>query len=147
LVTPEAEALRYGVQLLQRQAYNAMQDVLDIQRQNLRQQHRNLQHLSPHHDIQNFKQRVDTLSIRLERGVQTWFDRKKHQFQQQAAALQSASPTAILSRGYGIVSRAGDGKRLTNAMDAAEGVTLDIQLHQGTLKATVKSREVETDTD
>jgi hypothetical protein len=32
-------------------------------------------------------------------------------------------------------------------MDAAEGVTLDIQLHQGTLKATVKSREVETDTD
>jgi exodeoxyribonuclease VII large subunit len=145
LVTPEADALSYSVQILQQQAYNAMQDVLDIQRQSLRQQRRTLQHLSPQHDIQNFKQRIDTLSMRLERGVQTWFDRKQHQFQQQAAALQSASPTAILSRGYAIVSRAGDGKRLTDAIDAAEGVTLDIQLHIGTLKASVKSRDLETD--
>lgn len=147
LITPESEALRYGVQLLQRQAYNAMQDILDIQRQNLRQQRRTLQHLSPQHDIQNFKQRVDTLSMRLERGTQTWFDHKKHLFQQQVAALQSANPTAILSRGYAIVSRAGDGKRLTNAMDAAEGATLDIQLHKGTLKTTVKSRELDSDND
>ena len=143
LVTPEADALIYSVQLLQRQAHNAIRDVLEDHRHNLRQQRRTLQHLSPQHNIQNFKQRVDTLSIRLGRDMKSWLDHKKHQYQQQATSLQSANPVAILSRGYAIVSRAGDGKRLTDSLDAAEGATLDIQLHKGNLKATVKSRDLE----
>ena len=56
--------------------------------------------------------------------------------------LQSNDPMGILARGYAIVSRQGDGRRLTHAIEAAPGTMLHIRLHDGTLNATVKERAV-----
>ena len=61
------------------------------------------------------------------------------------ARLSALAPMATLERGYAIVRRAGDGKRISNAIDADVGTMLDIQLHQGRLRASVRDRELTED--
>jgi len=58
-------------------------------------------------------------------------------------ALDLANPRNLLDRGYAIVTRAMDGKRVTNTQDAGEGTSINIQLGKGTLTATVKDRKLE----
>ncbi len=58
-----------------------------------------------------------------------------------ARSLELANPRNLLARGYAIVTRALDGKRLVDANDAAPGTTIHVQLNKGSLTASVKERE------
>ncbi|MBZ0319337.1 MAG: exodeoxyribonuclease VII large subunit [Anaerolineae bacterium] len=142
MITPEIESLRYSVEVLQERVQNAMQNHLDELRDDLGAYERSLRHLSPYVRIQNYRQRVDDLTMRLQRGMVGNLNSARQRLNIQDAALRANSPLAILSRGYAIVTRAGDGKRLTNAQDAAPGVDILIQLDKGSLRAAVKSREL-----
>ncbi len=142
MITPEIESLRYSVEVLQERAQNAMQNHLDELRDDLRAYERSLRHLSPYVRIQNYRQRVDDLTMRLQRGMVGNLNSARQRLNTQEIALRANSPLAILSRGYAIVTRAGDGKRLTNAQDAAPGVDVVIQLDKGSLRAAVKSQEL-----
>ncbi len=142
MITPEIESLRYSVEVLQERAHNAMQNHLEELRDDLNASERSLRHLSPYVRIQNYRQRVDDLTMRLQRGMVGHLNTARQRLTTQEAALRANSPLAILSRGYAIVTRAGDGKRLTDAQDAAPGVDVVVQLDKGSLRAAVKSREV-----
>ena len=47
----------------------------------------------------------------------------------------------LLARGYAIVYRTGDGKRLSDVQDAAPGTSVTMQLQRGQLTATVTGQK------
>ncbi|MCQ3931114.1 MAG: exodeoxyribonuclease VII large subunit [Chloroflexi bacterium] len=142
MITPQIDILRDSVEILWERAQNAMQNHLDELQDDLGAYERSLRHLSPYVRIQNYRQRVDDLTMRLQRGMVGNLNSARQRLNTQETALRANSPLAILSRGYAIVTRAGDGKRLSNAQDAAPGVDVVIQLDKGSLRAAVKSREL-----
>lgn len=137
--------LRYTIDTWQQRALDAMQTRIDEQRQTLTTQRRSLRHLSPQSAISNRRQRVDELSLRLQRGIQKQLTALRQQLTVQQTILQTGNPLAVLARGYAIVRRAGDGKQITDAIHADSGTNLDIQLHRGSLRATVKDRKLATE--
>ena len=60
-----------------------------------------------------------------------------------ADAPDPATQAALLARGYAIVNRTLDGKRITSAIDAAPGTSVNIQLGKGQLTATIKERKID----
>lgn len=137
LVTPEATALHETVRWLQQRAVAAVLEQIQVGYQDLGTLRRALRHLSPQNDIINWRQRIDDLTLRLQRGVKGRVVTERRQLAATSAALQSANPLTILARGYAIVRRVDDEQRLSNADEVSSGTKLDIQLHQGHLRATV----------
>lgn len=140
LATPDFETLAAHIAALQDRLDDSIHHQLDTSREQVNIARRHLRHLSPVLSIQNFHQRLDELDARLQRGVHSHLATLRQQWALQQAALDAANPTAILTRGYAIVTRVGDGKQIDNALDAAPGTLLHIQLHQGSLRASVKER-------
>ena len=58
-----------------------------------------------------------------------------------ASRLQALSPLAVLSRGYAVVSRAGERKPLLSSLEVEKGQRLDVRLHRGILRCEVEERE------
>ncbi len=141
IMTPDGDALRYTVRQWSAQMNSAINTRLDDQRSQVNGQLRLLARLSPDRSIENARQRVDDLAARLALHVQHHLARRRDRLAAQARALTSASPTAILKRGYAIVTRS-DGQRVTSAQHAAEGTLVQITLHDGRLVAQVREREI-----
>ncbi len=145
LVTPEADTLIYAVTLLQERGYKAVHGLMEGYQQDLAVQQRSLRHLSPGRAVENWRQRADGLAMRLERGIGTYLQAWRGRLMRQQAGLQAGNPAAILARGYAIVRRAGDGKQLTDAIDADRATMVDIQLQRGRLRASVRERTLGED--
>jgi exodeoxyribonuclease VII large subunit len=143
LVVPNIIELAQNLKAARQRGENAMVSILGEMRQDLAIQQRTLRHLSPAGDIRNARQRVDDVTLRLARGIRGRLVALHQELATQQASLRGSSPRAILARGYAIVTRAGDGKQISDAIDAAEGTMLDIRLHRGELKANVRERELE----
>lgn len=120
-----------------RQAFNAH---LQDQREQLGSVRKLLSYHSPSAFIRNARQQTDELHTRLQRRFSSYIERARERLLTRRAALEVASPLAILARGYAIVSRA-DGSLLRAAPDAKPHETLHIQLADGTVTVTVKGTE------
>lgn len=118
--------------------FTAMQDNLNTAAHKLRL-------LSPVGPIHGSMQRVDDLSARLERAIAAKISAARQALTSSARALELANPTNLLGRGYALVTRALDGKRLTSAREAAPGTSIHIQLAHGRLTASVRERMVGDD--
>jgi exodeoxyribonuclease VII large subunit len=57
-----------------------------------------------------------------------------------AERMNSANPQTIMARGYAMLRREGDGKRLTSVQDAAPGTSIVVRMQDGELAARVKER-------
>ncbi len=145
LVTPDSALLRNDIQLFSAKLDRALQDALDRRRQVISAHQRLIARLSPQLRVQNSRQRIDELVSRMDVQVQHRLTRSRDQLRAQSRALEAASPLALLRRGYAIVTRTGDAKRLTSVQQAAEGTSIQITLHDGRLTATVRSRETKTE--
>ncbi|NLX08354.1 MAG: exodeoxyribonuclease VII large subunit [Chloroflexi bacterium] len=144
-ITPDGAALGQSVRILARRLDDAMQARIVTRRQALANNARWLERLSPEVRVQNARQRVDDLLARIETHVRHRLDRRRDRLVGQVRALEAANPTALLQRGYALVTRAGDGKRITSAWDAAEQTRVDIALHDGHLIAVVHQRRFNDD--
>ncbi len=60
--------------------------------------------------MDNFRQRLDEVQLRLERSIQTNFEHNKLTLAHLTQSLHSLSPMAVLKRGYAIVTREEDGQ-------------------------------------
>jgi exodeoxyribonuclease VII large subunit len=140
VVTPDGAALHYTIRQWSAQLNGAMSARLDDDRGQVNGQLRLLARLSPDRQINNARQRVDDLAGRLALHVRRGLERRRDRWAAQVRALDSANPTAILSRGYAIVTRS-DGQRVTSAHHAAEGTLVQITLRDGWLTAQVRERE------
>jgi exodeoxyribonuclease VII large subunit len=58
-----------------------------------------------------------------------------------ASRLEALSPLAVLARGYSIVTRAGEGKPLTDSAEVKVGDDVDVRLYRGRLHCEVKGSE------
>ncbi len=139
LITPNIEELSGHLDDLILRMVEAGNYAIVTRRDELEDLARALRLISPAARIRNDRQRLDDLSLQLGKAVTTALATRRQSLRTQERALILANPFNLLTRGYAIVTRL-DGKRITNAVDAAPGTTVNIQLDKGQLTATVKDR-------
>lgn len=96
-----------------------------------------LERLSPTHDINTFRQRLDEIISRLERAILTKLDRKRLQLQNLIHSLKSLNPQAVLNRGYAIVTRKDDGSVVRSVERIQPNEEIHIRVSQGNMEARV----------
>lgn len=96
-----------------------------------------LARLSPAHSINTYRQRLDEIRFRLNRSAQTKLEKKQLQLENLQQSLRSLSPTAVLNRGYAIVSREKDGSLIKNAGQVDPDENINIKVSQGSFAARV----------
>ncbi|HEY7774120.1 MAG TPA: exodeoxyribonuclease VII large subunit [Marinagarivorans sp.] len=133
------EQLRHRQQQLDHlelQLKQAMKQRLREARQQLKQQHHQLQLNSPVWQVKEAKSHHHRLVAQLRKAMQRLLELKKQQLSQQAALLNSVSPLQTLQRGYAIV-RTEQGRVIAKTPQAQRGQAVSITLADGTLDATV----------
>lgn len=145
MVTPDGMLLRGEVRVWADRLHAAIAGRLRTERQQVTEQARWLARLSPDHAIQTARQRVDDLLGRGAVQLRHTLARQRDRLAAQVRALDAANPSALLGRGYTIVTRVHDGKRVTSAQDADAGTSVLIALHDGTLTASVRERALRGD--
>jgi len=143
LITPDMSELRASLFDRRLALADAMQVQIDGRRSIITAQRRSLRHLSPRVRVQNMRQRLDSLNTRGHTAAHRGIERLRERIRSQRRALDSANPANILARGYALVYRTGDNKRLSDAIDAAAGTGITVQLQHGLLKAIVKDRSLD----
>jgi exodeoxyribonuclease VII large subunit len=141
LITPDIAQMRERVDDLRLRMADAAMGSIDQRREQLDDVSHKLRLLSPASRIRNERQRLDEASERLNRAINTRLTAERKTLTAQSRALNLANPKNLLERGYAIVTRALDGKRVTDAIDAGPGTSVNIQLSKGNLIATVKDRK------
>lgn len=96
-----------------------------------------LSQLSPAHKIDNFRQRMDEITLRLERTIRHQLERKALQLKNLQQSLRELNPQAILNRGYAIVTREKDGMVVKNTRQVKPDENILIQVSQGNLSARI----------
>ncbi len=143
LITPNIQQLRERLDEMRIQIADATQYAIDGRRDQLGDVSHKLRLLSPASRIRNERQRLDEQSDRMTKAINNRILTVRQELRSHIRALDLANPRNLLDRGYAIVTRAMDGKRVASAQDAGEGTSINIQLGKGTLTATVKDRKLE----
>ena len=114
-----------------------MQEVLRNGRQNLDALTSQAKRLSPTMQINMRRQKLDENSMRYERAGQTWLKTQKLKLEAYQGHLASLDPTAVLGRGYAIVTREVDGKVVSLVEQVNKEENVQIRVRNGTIRSTV----------
>jgi len=114
----------------------AFEASLDARRRAVVRLSTSLRLLSPQSKLDSARQRIDSLLERAARAARGDLALRREKLAGKLASLQAMNPSATLSRGYAIVQTGG--KVVRRAAEAAPGSSLDIRLHEGSLRATVE---------
>ncbi|MCB2210252.1 exodeoxyribonuclease VII large subunit [bacterium] len=137
VATPDRLDLLAAVaELSNRQTANLRERLTDL-RWEVGQLTNALSQQSPAHRVDTYRQRLDEISLRLERGMQARLDRTRLRLDHAARSLQSLNPAAVLNRGYAIVTRTADGSLVRQADQVKEDESIHIRVSQGSLDARV----------
>ena len=93
----------------------------------------------PEQMLDNFRVRLDECEQDLNRTIEQSILQKRQNIASLAGKLQALNPLSILSRGYATVSR--DGVSVTSIKQINENDTIDIQMADGSVRATVMQRK------
>ena len=141
LVTPDFTEIKQSLYRLIEQLGGLMLDHLLTRQNNLATLQRSLKHVSPAKTVENLRQRVDDLNGRLIRKQTDQIKLLKERLNNRAMALNAASPNAILARGYAIITRSEDGRRVISEYDAKPGMGINIRLRDGEIAARVEDKD------
>lgn len=141
LATPDLSEIGEDLRYTRQRLNTTISDKLMTLRNQLVASQRALRYNSPVMTIRNYRQRIDDLSIRMAQHQKSAIILRRERLQAKRAALEAASPQAILSRGYAIVSRSDDGRRIVSELDATPGTAITVQLRDGEIKARVEDKE------
>jgi exodeoxyribonuclease VII large subunit len=100
----------------------------------LQNQLRALLFLSPVAQLNNYLQRVDSLQMRLEQGINRSLERAQSSLALAESKLNTVNPQATLKRGYAIV-RQKEGQIVSSISQVKEGDNLEIQVADGSFDA------------
>lgn len=120
-----------------------MQETLHTARQNLDAFSSQVRRLSPAMQINMQRQKLDESSLRYERAGQTWLKAQKLKLQAYQGHLASLDPTAVLRRGYAIVTREVDGIVVSLVEQVNRGESVQIRVRNGTIRSTVEETRQE----
>jgi exodeoxyribonuclease VII large subunit len=130
VVTPDLEEIRPILDRLQAQLSVELQAIIEQNRWQVQALTRALSHLSPQSALDNNRQRVDALAIRLDQTMYHRLERERGRLAVAQAGLMAISPLATLSRGYAIV-RGEDGRIIRSVQGVAVGDKLTVQVTDG----------------
>jgi len=101
------------------------------------QVHNALERLSPKYAVDSYRQRLDEITLRLERSMGVRLDRMNLQVASLGQSLRGLNPRAVLNRGYAIVTREMDGAVIKGADQVQSGDGIHIQVSRGSIDARV----------
>ena len=87
-----------------------------------------------------------SLQAALQRGMSRQLAQRQQHLEALAAHLAHLNPEAVLARGYSIARDEG-GRILRDAAQAPTGAAISVQLHRGSIDATVTAQRAAADTD
>ncbi len=108
----------------------------------LGQLQKNLELLSPSHQIDTFRQRLDEVTNRLGRGINANLEKRKLHLANYSQSLHGLNPKAVLKRGYAIVTREKDGAVVRNTRQVKTEEIVHIKVSLGAMDARIT--EIET---
>ncbi len=137
IATPDqTELLGIIAELINRQTNLVSEKISDL-RWEQGQLQKDLERLSPAHKIDTYIQRLDELSHRLERGVQSDLERKKLHLENFRQSLRGLNPQAVLQRGYAIVTRHKDGSVVKDVEQVQPDEIVKIKVNRGEMDARI----------
>ncbi|MBL8133053.1 MAG: exodeoxyribonuclease VII large subunit [Anaerolineae bacterium] len=139
MLTPDIAELRAGVAWLGDQLRESFARQVRERREDLNASARALRGVSPAARVRIFRQRLDDWNARLTGAQRARLALLRERVGARGQALTAASPTAILARGYALVTDAVTGARITSASQDAP--RLIVQFHDGVIRANVEKEE------
>ena len=100
-------------------------------------------HHSPAHTVREYRLRHGSLASRLDQACTARLTHAASRLQLASRSLDAVSPLATLARGFAVVSRAADGKVLTDTEGVGIGETIAARLARGKLTARVLEKDGE----
>ena len=140
LAVPDQTEIRPLLNNLQGRLSAGIQLFLSRHQQQVEGLSRALKHLSPQLQLDNNRQRVDHLQVRLEQAMMTRVSKAREQLTLAGVKLAAVSPLATLDRGYAIV-RGENGRIIGSIQDMQPGVKLRIQVSDGEVGVIVEEKE------
>lgn len=143
LATPDRAQLLESLAMLRTRMAGGLSAAVRERRWRLSEQAAALKGLSPRALLFNSRQRLDELAERMERAATSRLAINRQQLKGVAMQLQALSPTAILQRGYAIVTLAESGAIVRQARQAPVRAHLNVQLAEGSIQVEVKKSDQE----
>lgn len=137
LVTPDMRDMRDALLRQMEKLEGLTTEVILDRRDALERLQRTMTYISPAKSIDTLRQRIDDFNARMTRTQHTQLERLSERLDAKRAALEAASPQAILERGYAIVTRRVDRKRISTVMDVNDGDAYTVQFKDGTIRVRV----------
>ncbi|WP_367361136.1 exodeoxyribonuclease VII large subunit [Syntrophus sp. (in: bacteria)] len=88
--------------------------------------------------VRSSRPEIDILENRLNAAIRRFFQQSRKAWALQATLLESLSPLAVLSRGYGIVRTLPHGRIVRNADVLSPGDSFEVQVFRGRFRAIVE---------
>lgn len=136
--TPDFSELRAYLKEVQFTLTEKMQSIRSERASDLQREQKSLQFRSPQRQIETLREHLDDLSDREGRAVHRHYERATDRLATQHKLLQAANPQRLLERGYAMINRAEDGKRVSRTADAPPGTRLTLTFSDGTRSALVE---------
>jgi exodeoxyribonuclease VII large subunit len=139
LAVPEREELYAALSSLRLYLDEAIETTIGTRRERLDDTHDCLQRYHPAARLHSARQQVDDVQRRATAQITHRLGLQRARLEGIRAHLYALSPQATLKRGYAIVRRTDDDRRIiTRADQAAPGDTLTLTLYDGTLAVVVR---------
>jgi exodeoxyribonuclease VII large subunit len=136
LVAPDWLELARLLRQQQLALVDAARQIVTSARNRLQGQQWALERVSPHMQLNNYRQQIDTWLNRAERGLQHRLSLQREQVGNLAARVATLDPRSTLRRGYAIVQK---GPTVVTQIGQVEpGDELTIQVSDGEFEATVQ---------
>ncbi len=137
LIAPDRAALKHALASGERRAALSIQRMQDILQSDLNQLLARLRRTHPQSLLRDLQQRLDELTLALGRRMNRRLQAAQQRFAGLAGTLHAVSPLATLDRGYAIVRKSGSTGVLRRADALKAGDTIEAQLANGLIDATV----------
>ncbi len=137
IVTPDRAELSSAVRRARERLARAFAGSLAAQRWALDRQLDALRILSPRAQVASARQRLDDLLARAASGVHHHLSLRRAALSGLSQTLRAVGPSAVLARGYAVVSRAQTGKVVRSVTEVALGDELRVRVADGTFEAEV----------
>ena len=114
-----------------------MNEKISDLRWDMGQLQKDLERLSPSHQVDTYRQRLDEYANRLGRAIHANLERRKLQLENYTQSLRGLNPDAVLKRGYAIVTRKVDGVVIKNANQVDPDENIHIKVSIGAMDARI----------
>lgn len=137
VATPDRTELLGTLADISRQQTSRLRETLASWQWELSECQHTLDRLSPIHALDTYRQRLDEITLRLDKSMPHRIDRIRLQMAEVQRTLQNLNPQAVLKRGYAIVTRQADGSLVKDASKINLDDSIHIRVSRGSFDAQI----------